>query len=324
MISSKFIIASITDVPDYWIFEHYCNLSEKLVGQDIKIKSMFNPTERTPSFVVFCKDNSYFYKDFSSGKGGTAASLVMELYGLDYASAVNKVIKDYKDFITTGTTDDIRTFKKMAKYKIVDFTKRSWTKGDAKFWTQFGIDSDTLVKYNVYPVGDYLMEKEEDHEIKKLSITGPYLYAYTRIDGTIYKMYQPMTPDHKFLKVKNYIQGTDQLKFEKPHLIICSSLKDIMSLSKFGFNAEYVAPDSENTVIPQGAISMYKSKYEKIITLFDNDDPGKKAMSKYEYTYGIPGVILPLSKDLSDSVRDHGLDKTREVLYPLLKEAIKK
>ena len=97
-----------------------------------------------------------------------------------------------------------------------------------------------------------------------------------------------------------------------------------MSLSKFGFNAEFVAPDSENTIIPQGAITMYKTKYQKIITLFDNDDAGKKASERFVDSYNIPGVILPLSKDLSDSVRDYGIEKTREVLYPLLKEAISK
>jgi DNA primase len=324
MISTKNLVSGINDVPDYWIFEHYCNLNEKLTGQDIKIKSLFNPTERTPSFVVFNTNGGYLYKDFSSGNGGSPVKMVMELYGLDYGAAVNKIVKDYREYLNTGTTDDIRTFKKMAKYKIVDFAKRSWTKGDAKFWTQFGIDSDTLSHYNVYPVGDYTMEKEEDGDVKRLSITGSNLYAYTRIDGTVYKMYQPMNTDYKFLKAKNYIQGTDQLKFEKPNLIICSSLKDIMSLSKFGFNAEFVAPDSENTIIPPGAISMYRVKYKSIVTLFDYDSAGMKAAEKFTQTYDIPGVILPLSKDLSDSVRDYGLEKTREVLYPLLKEAINK
>lgn len=324
MISTKNLVSSIIDVPDHWIFEHYCNLNEKLVGQDVKIKSLFNPTERTASFSIFYADSKYYYKDFSSGNGGSAIKLVMELYDLEFGAAANKVIKDYKEFLMLGTTDDIRTFKRLARYKIVDFAKRSWNKGDAKFWTQFGIDSETLVKYGVVPVGDYTMHKEQDDVIKSLSITGSNIYAYTRLDGSVYKMYQPFNADHKFLKTKNYIQGTDQLKFEQPNLIICSSLKDIMSLSKFGFNAEFVAPDSENTVISPGAIAMYRAKYEKIVILFDNDTAGKKAAAKYEAQYSIPYVTLPLSKDLSDSVRDHGLEKTREVLYPLLKEAINK
>lgn len=97
-----------------------------------------------------------------------------------------------------------------------------------------------------------------------------------------------------------------------------------MCLSTFGFNAEFVAPTSETAVLPNGVITMYKTKYDKIVTLFDNDDAGKAAALKYELIYNIPSVILPLSKDPSDSVKDYGMDYTRQTLYPLLKEGIKK
>jgi DNA primase len=97
-----------------------------------------------------------------------------------------------------------------------------------------------------------------------------------------------------------------------------------MCLTNFGYNTEVVAPDSENTVIPNGAMSMYKLKYKAICTLFDNDEAGIKAAQKYEELYDLPGVIIPMSKDLSDSVRDYGIPETRKVLHPLLKEALKK
>jgi hypothetical protein len=323
MITTNKLI-TVDDIPSYWVFETYCNLSEKLTGQNIKIKSVFNPSERTPSFALFVKDNQYRFNDFSSGKYGSKINFIMYLYNMSFPQAVNKLISDYTNYLDHNSLDDIRSFKKQAKYKINKYTKRPWTRGDANFWTQYNINSNILEKYNVIPVGDFVIEKEHDDKLSTLTIAGPSVYAYCRSDGTPYKMYQPENKDHKFFKVKDYIQGTDQLKFEMPNLIICSSLKDIMSLSTFGFNAEFVAPDSENTSISNGVIIMYQSKYKKIVTLFDNDDAGRKAMSKYEADYGIPGVVLPLSKDLSDSVRDHGLVKTREVLYPLLKEAINK
>jgi hypothetical protein len=47
-------------------------------------------------------------------------------------------------------------------------------------------------------------------------------------------------------------------------------------------------------------------------------------MKKYELKYDIPYVILELSKDLSDSLRDHGINKTRDTLTPLLKEKLNK
>jgi hypothetical protein len=323
MISTKQLLDTVGQVPSYWIFEFYCRLSERLTGQDLKIKSVFKPDERTPSFCIYFRDDKYRFKDFSTGHGGEGVNLVMMMYNFTFAQAAQRIVCDYNEFILTGRlNDDLREFKKQAKYQVREYTKRDWTKQDAEFWTQFRIDSDTLTNFKVIPLDSYAMVKEDNSD--RVVISGPNLYGYTRIDGTIYKVYQPKVTEHKFFKVKNYIQGTDQLKFNVPNLVICSSLKDAMCLTKFGYNTEVVAPDSENTVIPNGAMSMYKIKYKAICTLFDNDVAGIKAAQKYEELYDLPGVIIPMSKDLSDSVRDYGIPETRKVLHPLLKEALKK
>jgi DNA primase len=108
-----------------------------------------------------------------------------------------------------------------------------------------------------------------------------------------------------------------------PYLIICSSLKDIMAFTKLGYkNAEAIAPDSENTLIPEHIISAYKHKYKGICTLFDNDLAGIESMKKYKDKYDIPYVLLEMSKDLSDSVKDTSLLKVKELLTPLLKQAL--
>ena len=322
MIRTTHLTNDLNDIPSNWIFEYYCGLNERLTGQDLKIKSLFNQSERTPSFTIFFSDGKYYYKDFSSGNGGTAFNFVMILLNLSSSQTTARLLADYNEFVLSGKNIlDICSFKKQAKYQVTTYNARQWVKDDAKFWTQYQIDSETLGRFKVVPVESYHMEKETG---ERLVITGSNLYAYTRLDGTVYKVYQPKVADHKFLKVKNYIQGTDQLKFDVPNLVICSSLKDAMCLTKFGYNTEVVAPDSENSLIPNGAMSMYKLKYKAICTLFDNDEAGIKAAQKYQEQYDIPGVIIPMSKDLSDSVRDYGIPETRKVLHPLLKEALKK
>ena len=322
MISTKALASDPMSVPSYWVFEYYCNLPERLTGQDVKIKSVFNLAEKTASFCIYMVNDGYYFKDFSSGKGGNALQFVKDYFDLNVSAAAAKMLKDYNEYMMTGKIDDdIRNFKKQSKYQVTSYIKRGWTKDDADFWTKYSICSEVLAKYNVVPVESYTMTKDDKDT---LVITGKNLYAYTRLDGTVYKMYQPKVADHKFLKVKNYIQGTDQLKFDQPNLVICSSLKDAMCLTKFGYNLEVVAPDSENTLIPPGAIAMYKLKYKAICTLFDNDTAGIKAVDKYKEEYGIPGIVLPMSKDLSDSVRDYGIPETRKALHPLLKEALKK
>ncbi len=325
MISTRFLISDISDVPETWVFETYCKLEEKLTGQTVKIKSLFNPTERTPSFCIYYKDGHYLYKDFSTDKGGNHINLVAEAYKIDYLSAIYKLVEDYNEFLLKNQGEySVNTFKKKASYQVSDYTIRPWTKADADFWMQFGIDSNTLGTFNVVPLEFYKMEREEDDIIDELTIKGSYIYGYTRSDGQIYKVYQPKVKEHKFLKVKNYVQGTDQLKFDVPNLVICSSLKDAMCLTKFGYNLEVVAPDSENTAIRKEVIDIYKVKYKSICTLFDNDEAGIKAMKKYKDNFGFPGIHLKLEKDLSDSVKVYGREKVRTFLHPLLKEALKK
>ncbi len=97
-----------------------------------------------------------------------------------------------------------------------------------------------------------------------------------------------------------------------------------MCLDSFGYNVEVIAPDSENTIIKPYIIEHLKNKYKKIITLFDNDAAGLKAINKYKELYDIPGTSLPLSKDLSDSIRDHKFEHVQKILKPLHKGALKK
>jgi DNA primase len=127
--------------------------------------------------------------------------------------------------------------------------------------------------------------------------------------------------DNKFIKVKEYIQGMDQLTFQTDYLVICSSLKDMMTLMSMGIsNVECIAPDSENTLISEHVIQSLKGKYKSVCTLFDNDKAGIEAMEKYKAKYGLANVHLTLEKDLSDAVAAHKMDVVREKLIPLLKQ----
>lgn len=327
MLRIKSLITDIVEVPREWVFEYYLKLSVKLTGQDEKIKSVFNSNDKTPSMYIYNSNNIYKFKDFSTGKSGDAINLVKELFNLSTrGETAYKIIEDYNKFILDNKEDySLREFKKVSRYRIVDFTLRSWTNLDEKYWTKFHISSKLLEFYKVSPLADYKLRKEEDDEVKELVIKNHNMYGFFRKDGTLYKIYQPLVKDNKFLKIKDYIQGSDQLTMKVPYLIICSSLKDIMAFTKLGYkNAEAIAPDSENTMIPEHVINAYKHKYKGIVTLFDNDAAGIESMRKYKERYDIDYVVLELSKDLSDSIKDFGIHKTRDTLTPLLKEKLNK
>ena len=97
-----------------------------------------------------------------------------------------------------------------------------------------------------------------------------------------------------------------------------------MCFVKLGFsNIDVIAPDSENSMLTETQVSRLKTKYKTICVLFDNDGPGIASMEKYRDRYGFESILLPMEKDLSDSVAVHGLIKVREELSKLLEDPFK-
>ena len=327
MISTKNIISDLADIPREWVFEYYLNLKEKLTGQDVKILSAFNSKDKVPSMYIYydVKSLVYKFKDFSSGNQGDSIELVMLLFSFNTrGAAVAKIINDYQSYVLNNNIQPKAEFKFHDKFKVVDYEMRHWNNLDAVYWTGYKIGSGLLQQYNIVPLVHFTMERaEDDGSTVAFKFLKPYMYGYFREDGELYKIYMPKIKEKKFIKVQNYVQGFDQLKYEAKYLVITSSLKDLLCFKKLGIgNVECIAPDSENTMIGESLINKLLPQYSKIIVLFDNDDPGIKAAQRYKDKYGFDYVVLDMSKDLSDSIKEHGIEAVRDRLLPLLKQVL--
>lgn len=327
MLCAKNLIFDYKEIPSTWVFEHYCKLTEKLNGQDIKIKSLFNSKEKTPSMCIYFNKNSkeYKFKDFSTGKSGSHVDLVKQLFDLNIQNTIQKIIVEYNTYVLENKDGyDKKELKHHSKYKVSNYAVRNWNTMDQKYWTQFNIGSRLLNMYNVHPLDFYTMSKEnEDGTLNEFNIKCEYVYGYFKKNGDLYKIYQPKISSKKFIKVDKYIQGSEQLEGHNI-LIVTSSLKDILSLKSLKLKVDFIAPDSENTMLTADEINIYKDSYKHILTLLDNDDAGIKAMKKYRELYEISPVLLKLSKDPSDSIKDHGIKKVLYNLIPWINRAIEK
>jgi hypothetical protein len=320
MFKIKNLVHDVKDVPASFVFEHFCSLKEKLTGQDVKIKSMFNPKERTPSMCIYVDGQKvYKFKDFSTGKGGSGIEMVKLLLDLSYHQACKLVVEKYNDYVLHNNGGyDIKEFKQASKYKVTSFKIRKWSTQDQYFWTQFNIGSKLLEEHHVKPLESYCMTKDDN----ELCIKGLYLYGYFKEDGTLYKIYQPKTLDKKFIKVVSYVQGMEQLH-KHPNLVITSSLKDAMSIKSLKLDIDVIAPDSENTMLKEDIMNDLSEKFKNIILLFDNDDAGLESMKKYKEKYPfVKLAVLPMSKDVSDSIKDFGAKEVRNRLVPILDKKI--
>jgi 5S rRNA maturation endonuclease (ribonuclease M5) len=325
MILTRNIISDLDEVPKEWVFEYYLNLREKLTGQNIKMLSAFNVKDKVPSMFVYQDNGKYKFKDFSSGFQGDQIELVKYLFQYDTRiKSISRILSDYQEYLKHNAPVERGPIQFYDKFKVVDFEMRHWNTLDQKYWTQFKIGSSILSQYNVVPLEFFTMSKTEpDGSITSYKFSRPYVYGYFREDGELYKIYMPKVPEKKFIKIQNYTQGMDQLKYDSKYLLIVSSLKDLMSFRRLGIgNIECIAPDSENTMIGESIIKSLSKRYNSIIVLFDNDEPGLKAAKRYQDKYGIKSINLDMSKDLSDSVKDHGVEAVRDKLLSLLKQAV--
>ena len=325
MLSTKNLVSRIEDIPSYWIFQYYLNIQEQLTGQDIKINSVFNHNDKTPSFCIYVDKSimQYKFKDFSTGRSGSKIDLVMNLFNISFSDASIKIVDDYNQAMKNGKVE-FRTLKPEVKWQIDYVQTRNWNDVDAKFWLSFNIGSSLLKEYNVKALDYYTMIKDKPDGSEKMTFKKPNTYGYFNKDNKLIKIYQPLSSKHKFYNALDYMQAFDQLTYTQPYLVICSSLKDAMCLRSFKYNLEVLAPSSENSMIKPYVINNLKSKYKKVITLFDNDEAGKNAIDKYAKAYNVQGCALSICKDISDAVKKYGFDKVHAELKPLLKETLNK
>jgi hypothetical protein len=324
MFSSRSFINDVHAVPSHWIFETYLGL-QPLSGQRVRIHSMFNPADKTPSmFIYYNRDaEAYRYKCFSTGKGGSAIDMMMHVWNLPFAETASRIMQDYADYLKTGKRCDTQIVEHTA-WKVVDVKARGWNKADAEFWSPYNISSQLLERYNVRPLERYVMGKtmEDGIQVQEFVVTNSNIYGYYTSDGVLYKIYQPLNRSRKFIKICDYLQGEDQLQGNR-FLVIASGLKDCMALQSLPLlKVDVICPDSENTMIPEERIKEFKADYKAIVTLFDSDQAGITSMQKYKETYGIPYVYLPQEKDISDIIKVHGKQKALQYLVPVLDRAI--
>lgn len=313
MIRTKNLITDITDVPSQWVFNNYLDIGEILTGQDVMIKSVFNPKDKRPSMSIYVtRGREYKFYDHSTGTKGSKIDIIMHLFGVSFPVAVDKILQDYNKFLEKNA-NGVPEVKEHARYRVTEYNRRKWTVLDRDYWTAYHISSKDLLLYNVYPLSSYTLS----NGTHTFQVEGNMIYGYFTANGILYKIYQPRSRDRRFMKMHSYMQGVDQLEFKQNTVIITKALKDVICFHVMGMEA--VASDSENTILPESFIQELKKSYKNIIVIMDNDEPGIAAMKKYNESYGLPYIILPLEKDPSDSIKVHGIDLVQETLQKLIK-----
>jgi hypothetical protein len=331
------IITKIEDVPQGWIFQHYLRkvgrpLSVPLDGRVVRMKSIFTPGDRVPSmYLLFNQEKrKYIYYDHSSNRKGDAIDLVKII--LDTASfrnACNHIIDEYQKYVDEGHTYIDSSVEYSINLKPVysaSVKTKQFEKKETDFLNEFSINSSVLQYYNVTPLSSYILTKKEGDVYKEvMEQSNQLMFGFFDNFGELQKIYQPYNDYAKYLTFNSfYYHGFDQLQYQSDFLVLMSGAKDMWCASSLdGLDVEFMAPASENDILPEPLIKNLKSYYKYVFTLFDNDTAGKTAMVEYKKRYNIPYITLKSchEQDFAKNIQKHN---TLKVYSEFIAEISKK
>lgn len=299
-------------VDEYSLYSFYLGFEPVIGG---KCSSPLRDGDLQASFGVFVKKYGHptphdlLWKDsgMKAPNWGDIFYLVQRLYGLE--TRFEAILKVCADFGFAEGFEAVKVLIKIPKYKEpsnIRIHSKPFSYVELAYWRQYNITPEILDEYNVTNVDYYfLYDSQEEPWYPKAP-----MYAYR-----IFDKYQLYSPKPKFF-ANNWtdvcIPGFKQLK-GTDLLIITKSMKDIMCLRSFGYDA--TAPKAENSIPDELFLKYCINRYKRVVTLFDND--GKTS----EHLYPFEHLQIPLTlgaKDPTDYCALHGPNKTLSLINNLL------
>lgn len=305
----------------------YCNylrfvpvIGAKYPSPDYIRASINLNRDHDPSFGIFERKRGNFihefvWKDQASGVFGDIFDLVKHKYQCkDRRAAVLRIMSDFglggvKSEEPADATIPERIYADPVHIEIK--SRPMFSQNDIAYWRQFNITEKILKRHLVTSVQCYWVAEDQRYPSYPKGLG----YAY-RI-STKYQLYFPLA-DKKNKFRNNYddtcVPGYAQLRYESDTCIITKSRKDIMCLESFGYEA--VAARSENTVLPRAFLDYLKTRYSRILVLFDNDMKHKG--DEYEFNKIYVPRIVERDKDTSDFCNNHGAQQCAEMLRSII------
>lgn len=322
-----------TRVSDQQIYEFY-------LKEDINLNKKYHSpyrTDRNPSLSIFeSTGGDLLWRDWGDpamSKANGVVSLVQKLHNnCNYYKALQYIDQEMglgveRKAKLIGNKPTIPKKKEIEKKekrtKIIQIESQPYTAADVRYWEQYHIPVELLLKYDVYSCKYVWVDRVL---VRSYSNTNPtYAYKLSINNGiTLYKIYSPLSEKGKWLTNagNETVQGIANLDFEKEDVIITKSLKDVMVLNMLGF--ESIALQHEGAKMAAWVDSVLRMYYSNIYVLYDNDQTGKiqsEILCK-EYKYKkieIPDYLRDEKiKDISDFVKKYGLPKGEKLINNLI------
>lgn len=322
------------------VFTHY--LGEKCLAR--VFRNPFREDSR-PSCRLYANkggygNGQYYLQDFGdSSFCGNCFTIVGKLYNINTRTNFREVLQVIDRDLGLGVFDEqrsdcqyqlsrnvfIRQKNKCSSITSFNVVTQPFMPWEEEYWGQYGIDQDTLGRYNVKSIVSCTFTKSSGDSFAVYGSKAVPTYGYFFDNGQRLKIYRPKAKT-RFMYAghfpKPYVFGYEQLPKSGDRVFITGGEKDVMSLAAHGSAA--LTFNSETANIPEEILDELSKRFRRIIFLYDTDDTGRKESSlrvlQYGERYKVLKLDLPLSgkkseKDVSDFFR---LGHTAEELQAMI------
>lgn len=303
----------LSKVTEYDIYAKY-------IGQ-FKVGMIYNSPfrkDKNPSFGIYYskRTKQLLFKDHGTGECGNVIKFVSLFTG---KTEYNDILSDIVDKLNITNNTKLVSSKQYIPptETVIGVVRQEFTDVDINYWKQFNISINTLKKFNVNSIKYYLCNGIVKGTYKR---ENP-MYAYKVYNN--FKIYRPLAD--KYTKWRNNltdydIQGYEQLPQKGDILFITKSMKDVMCLHEMGYPA--VSPSSESTFLPKDVLEQLKTRFKRIIILFDRDTSGVKRSRKLSRETGLEAMFINKkfkAKDVSDAVKANSFEEIKNWLNETIK-----
>lgn len=303
----------LSKVTEYDIYAKY-------IGQ-FKVGMIYNSPfrkDKNPSFGIYYskRTKQLLFKDHGTGECGNVIKFVSLFTG---KTEYNDILSDIVDNLNITNNTKLVSSKQYISptETVIGVVRQEFTDVDINYWKQFNISINTLKKFNVNSIKYYLCNGIVKGTYKR---ENP-MYAYKVYNN--FKIYRPLAD--KYTKWRNNltdydIQGYEQLPQKGDILFITKSMKDVMCLHEMGYPA--VSPSSESTFLPKDVLEQLKTRFKRIIILFDRDTAGVKRSRKLSRETGLEAMFINKkfkAKDVSDAVKANSFEEIKNWLNETIK-----
>lgn len=303
----------LSKVTEYDIYAKY-------IGQ-FKVGMIYNSPfrkDKNPSFGIYYskRTKQLLFKDHGTGECGNVIKFVSLFTG---KTEYNDILSDIVDKLNITNNTKLVSSKQYIPptETVIGVVRQEFTDVDINYWKQFNISINTLKKFNVNSIEYYLCNGIVKGTYKR---ENP-MYAYKVYNN--FKIYRPLAD--KYTKWRNNltdydIQGYEQLPQKGDILFITKSMKDVMCLHEMDYPA--VSPSSESTFLPKDVLEQLKTRFKRIIILFDRDVAGVKRSRKLSRETGLEAIFINKkfkAKDVSDAVKANSFEEIKNWLDETIK-----